>query len=83
MLITRIADLHFAATEGNRETLLQEGIEGSAIVVTGNPIIDALKQITASSSPIDTAEFKRLIRPLPKKADLNLPDIWSHNLRAA
>jgi UDP-N-acetylglucosamine 2-epimerase (non-hydrolysing) len=41
-LITRIADLHFAPTELNRASLLQEGIDQSVIFVTGNTVIDAL-----------------------------------------
>jgi len=46
-----VADLHFAPTEGNRQNLLNEGIPGSMIVVTGNPAIDALKMIAQRPSP--------------------------------
>jgi UDP-N-acetylglucosamine 2-epimerase (non-hydrolysing) len=38
-----LADYHFAPTEGARLALLREGIQSSAIVVTGNTVIDALK----------------------------------------
>jgi len=41
-LISKIADIHFAPTERNREALLKEGINEEAIVVTGNTGIDAL-----------------------------------------
>ena len=47
-IITRIADLHFAPTVRNRQTLLNEGVDPSTIVVTGNPGIDTL--LKASSS---------------------------------
>jgi UDP-N-acetylglucosamine 2-epimerase (non-hydrolysing) len=41
-LITRLASLHFAATAGNRETLLSEGVDPGQIAVTGNPVVDSL-----------------------------------------
>jgi UDP-N-acetylglucosamine 2-epimerase (non-hydrolysing) len=49
-LITRLATFHFAATEDNRETLLREGVEEEGIFVTGNPVVDALHGVLASSS---------------------------------
>ena len=55
-LITRLATYHFAATAKNRETLLQEGIAGSSIFVTGNPVVDALHHIlrTPPSAKVET-----------------------------
>ncbi|MCB0711362.1 MAG: UDP-N-acetylglucosamine 2-epimerase (non-hydrolyzing) [Ignavibacteriae bacterium] len=44
-LISRLANLHFAPTEGNRESLLREGVTGETIHVTGNTVIDALYNI--------------------------------------
>jgi UDP-N-acetylglucosamine 2-epimerase (non-hydrolysing) len=38
-----VADLHFAPTNWSRQNLLREGIPEQDIVVTGNPVIDALK----------------------------------------
>ena len=43
--ITHLASFHFAPTESNRHSLLREGIAKSAIVVSGNPIVDALKLV--------------------------------------
>jgi UDP-N-acetylglucosamine 2-epimerase (non-hydrolysing) len=43
--ISRLATLHFAATKRNRDALLREGISASAILVTGNPIVDALRMV--------------------------------------
>ena len=37
-----IASLHFAPTENARDNLLREGVDESAISVTGNTVIDAL-----------------------------------------
>ena len=43
--ITQLASVHFAATERNRQTLLQEGISREATFVTGNPIVDTLELV--------------------------------------
>jgi UDP-N-acetylglucosamine 2-epimerase (non-hydrolysing) len=40
-----LADLHFAPTAQARANLLAEGVPGECVVVTGNPVIDALLQI--------------------------------------
>lgn len=40
-----VADLHFAPTERARANLMREGIDPAAIVLTGNPVIDALQSI--------------------------------------
>ena len=50
-LIGRLASWHFAATERNRATLLAEGIDDAQIVLTGNPVIDALFQTRALTQP--------------------------------
>lgn len=42
ILISKIAELHFAPTENNRENLINEGIK-TDIYVTGNTVIDALQ----------------------------------------
>jgi UDP-N-acetylglucosamine 2-epimerase (non-hydrolysing) len=41
-LVTRIASLHFAATESGRENLLRERIAEDKVIVTGNTVVDAL-----------------------------------------
>lgn len=40
-----VCDLHFAPTEQARANLLREGVADSAIVVTGNTVVDALLSI--------------------------------------
>lgn len=45
------ADLHFAPTRHSRENLLREGVEDARILVTGNPAIDALRQIIKMPEP--------------------------------
>ena len=44
-LTSMVADLHFAPTEWSRGNLLREGIPADHVVVTGNPVIDALQSV--------------------------------------
>ena len=41
-MVGAVTDLHFAPTESAKKNLLQEGIAGKKIIVTGNTVIDAL-----------------------------------------
>lgn len=49
-----LADLHFSPTERSRRNLLREGIPDWRIVVTGNPVIDALQTIIQIGEPEET-----------------------------
>jgi UDP-N-acetylglucosamine 2-epimerase (non-hydrolysing) len=66
-----IADLHFAPTEWSRQNLLDEGIPDQNINVTGNPVIDALMDISKRPIPADTTE---LLRSLGVEDDLHNSD---------
>ncbi len=44
-IVSVVGDLHFAPTEVARRNLLKEGIAAETIVVTGNPVIDALLEV--------------------------------------
>ncbi len=52
-----IADLHFAPTEWARRNLLREGIPEANILVTGNPVIDALQYVAAQPIPKEVADL--------------------------
>jgi UDP-N-acetylglucosamine 2-epimerase (non-hydrolysing) len=52
-----VADLHFAPTELNRRNLLAEGVPDDRIVVTGNPVIDALNSIVSQPAPQATTRI--------------------------
>jgi UDP-N-acetylglucosamine 2-epimerase (non-hydrolysing) len=45
-LASVVADLHFAPTAQSRANLLRENVPRQAILVTGNPVIDALHTVT-------------------------------------
>ncbi len=51
------ADLHFAPTEWSRQNLLREGVPDLAIVVTGNPVIDALQVVAKQPPPLEVTEL--------------------------
>lgn len=50
-VIGDIADLQFAPTDWAYNNLIQDGVSKEALKVTGNTIIDALKQVTALPMP--------------------------------
>jgi UDP-N-acetylglucosamine 2-epimerase (non-hydrolysing) len=74
-----VTDLHFAPTEWSRQNLLREGVPAEQIVVTGNPVIDALHSV--SNLPPD-AESLRLLEqagiPVEGKAERRLVLITAH-----
>lgn len=55
-LTARIAQFHFAPTEGARQNLLNEKISDNHIYVTGNTIIDALYSIINKARAVDFLE---------------------------
>ncbi len=59
-LTTRLTDLHLAPTAACRQNLLDEGVACSAIVVTGNSVIDALLWAVAQHDPYGDTVLDRL-----------------------
>jgi len=53
-----VADLHFAPTTHARDNLVREGVPSERILVTGNPVIDALQEITALPYDFETGPLK-------------------------
>jgi UDP-N-acetylglucosamine 2-epimerase (non-hydrolysing) len=62
-----VADLHFAPTEHGRQNLLAEGVLDATILVTGNPVIDALNEIVGRPTPPEVADLlaEKGIAPRP------------------
>ncbi|MCJ7625029.1 MAG: UDP-N-acetylglucosamine 2-epimerase (non-hydrolyzing), partial [Anaerolineaceae bacterium] len=52
-----VADLHFAPTEHSRQNLLREGLEDWRIIVTGNPVVDALHMILQQELPHEVQQL--------------------------
>jgi UDP-N-acetylglucosamine 2-epimerase (non-hydrolysing) len=62
-----VTDLHFAPTEWARQNLLREGISPGQVLVTGNPVIDALQSVASLPPPAEVRELlERLGIPLEK-----------------
>lgn len=70
-MISRLACLHFAPTQSNVQTLLDEGISHRAIVLTGNPVVDSVlwtrgrvrsSRVDPLSQAVDRSVMKQLDR---------------------
>jgi UDP-N-acetylglucosamine 2-epimerase (non-hydrolysing) len=60
-LASVVTDLHFAPTDWARQNLLRENIPPEQIIVTGNPVIDALHAVVKMPPTPDVLElFKRI-----------------------
>jgi UDP-N-acetylglucosamine 2-epimerase (non-hydrolysing) len=63
-LASVVTDLHFAPTEWARQNLLRENIFSSQIIVTGNPVIDALQAVVKlPPTPLVLELFRRIDIP--------------------
>jgi UDP-N-acetylglucosamine 2-epimerase (non-hydrolysing) len=60
-IATATADLHFAPTEWSRRNLLRENIADEIIVVSGNPVIDALNYVSRQNEP---GQIQELVQQL-------------------
>lgn len=56
-----VADLHFAPTDWARDNLLKEGVTADRILVTGNPVIDALRQVLRHPCDLDSGPLRGLL----------------------
>lgn len=85
-LITQIAAFHFAATEQNRQNLLDEGVTDAEIFVTGNTVVDSLdsmlKQLRVSDGITEliakTAGQRRILLTTHRRESFG--DAMSKNL---
>ena len=72
-LITKLATWHFAGTANHVRTLLNEGVNASAIFHTGNPVVDALQTLGG-----DEARSERLNAVLERTAGLKRIAVTTH-----
>ena len=61
------ADLHFAPTEWSQQNLLREGVPDKIILVTGNPVIDALQAVVRK--PLDPRAYDVMARAVNPYGD--------------
>jgi UDP-N-acetylglucosamine 2-epimerase (non-hydrolysing) len=75
-LASVVTDLHFAPTEWARENLLRENIPTSQIIVTGNPVIDALHTVAHMQATPEVLDlFKRIDFPYEASPSLQKPPV--------
>ncbi len=69
-----IADLHFAPTERARQNLVREGISDDHIIITGNPVIDALHWVANQPCPPEVEDLLNSEREIrnPQSAIRNI-----------
>jgi UDP-N-acetylglucosamine 2-epimerase (non-hydrolysing) len=70
-----VADLHFAPTVWAKSNLLREGVDEEKILVTGNPVIDALQMVAdmpPSAEAISLLEILGLTQSLSSRPRLVL-----------
>jgi UDP-N-acetylglucosamine 2-epimerase (non-hydrolysing) len=70
-----VADLHFAPTELAKKNLLKEGIPETSILITGNPVIDALHWVAALPFDFNTLSIDV---PVLKQSNVKLILVTSH-----
>lgn len=74
-IATVTSDLHFAPTEWSRQNLLHENIPDEAIVVTGNPVIDALEYVSKQAEP---QQIKDLVAGINGQGNRRLILVTAH-----
>jgi UDP-N-acetylglucosamine 2-epimerase (non-hydrolysing) len=57
VLVSRLADFHFAPTEKAKRNLQREGIEPSRIFVTGNTVVDALEMVRSDVEQVSAKQI--------------------------
>jgi UDP-N-acetylglucosamine 2-epimerase (non-hydrolysing) len=73
-LASVVTDLHFAPTEWARQNLLKENIPSHQIVVTGNPVIDALQAVVKMKATPEVLKlFKRIDFPYQPSLNAHKP----------
>lgn len=59
-LVGRIADFHFAPTEGNYKNLKSEHIKEETIFITGNTVIDALHEVVEENYVFEEEKLNQI-----------------------
>lgn len=87
-LVGQIAAYHFAATDRNRRTLLEEGVAADSIHLVGNTVVDALRHTLTTTRPGKAVELmqqwaagKRLVLVTTHRRE-NFGETMSQHLRA-
>ena len=73
-LASVVTDLHFAPTDWARQNLLHENIPAAKVIVTGNPVIDALQMVARMPLPMAVVElFRNIGVPIKEDPSISVP----------
>jgi UDP-N-acetylglucosamine 2-epimerase (non-hydrolysing) len=74
-VITTVADLHFAPTARARDALLHENVDDDAVVVSGNPVVDAARFVLAHHVPPPAPEDgrRRIVVTMHRRESFGAP----------
>ncbi|MGC4044132.1 MAG: UDP-N-acetylglucosamine 2-epimerase (non-hydrolyzing) [Armatimonas sp.] len=61
-MTTRLADFHYAPTELSKSNLLAEGVAEKDIRVTGNTVVDALREVAARDYEFEDAALGEFVK---------------------
>ena len=67
ILIGQVATFHFAPTQRGSDNLLKAGVVSSDIFLTGNTVVDALREVLATSTQISRPEVKEFLSETTSK----------------
>ena len=69
VLASRLAALHFAPTRWARNNLIAEGVPGKRVLLTGNPVIDALDLVRERlrTASVKIAGLPDMLQPRPTR----------------
>ncbi|HEV2490523.1 MAG TPA: UDP-N-acetylglucosamine 2-epimerase (non-hydrolyzing) [Candidatus Acidoferrales bacterium] len=59
-LVSVLTAIHFAPTSGSRDALLAEGVPAAKIVVTGNTVVDALRELSQLPDSWESTPLARI-----------------------
>ena len=74
-LASVVTDLHFAPTDWARQNLLRENIPSAQIIITGNPVIDALHAVMKMPPTPSVLELFKRMDIHYESSDTNSPTI--------
>lgn len=72
-LVGRLAQYHFAPTEGAKTSLINENVNSDRIWVTGNTVIDALLQVSKNLETVDPFQWHPALPKTTTEAVLSRP----------
>lgn len=75
-VITTVADLHFAPSERARDALVREHVADEDVVVTGNPVVDAVRYVLAhhaASGVFETSAARKVLVTMHRRESFGEP----------